>query len=162
MHFLSTMAGCNIIPSVIVSRDISWCFTPFFTWMRILGIELNLTFQKNVAKTLYGLLILLFVLWINIDVFRYTFWALSLPSTDQHAMNISSSTLSWNIQIDNINSFFLVTFIWPATFYVAHFNWPFLWNVVRQFDESGFSCKLNHLQLRKMLRLGFVPVILVS
>ncbi len=162
MYFLSTMAGCNIIPSVIASRDISWCFTPFFTWMRILGIELNPTSQNNVAKTLYGLLILFSIAWANIENTRHTFWALSLPSTDQHAINISSSTLSWNLKIDLTNNFFLVTFIWPTTFYIAHFNWPCLWDVVRQFDESGFGCKLNHRHLRKTFRLGFAPIILVS
>ena len=146
--------------------NVSWCFQPFFVWMRFLGIELyHKCFGFRKFVNVYGVLLLLVCEWANIDFIAIKFWKISFPFRQQqsnnNALNTSTSTtLSWNARIDALNHFCFIAIVYPAFFYMAHHKWMRLWNAMETFDFA--YCKLDFVKLRKILLIGFIPILLVS
>lgn len=145
------------------NRNVSWCFQPFFIWMRVLGIELyHKCFRFRKFINVYGVLLLIMCEWASVDFIAIKFWKISFPFTQQsNALNVSmSTTLSWNARIDTLNHFCFIAIVFPAFFHMAHHKWVRLWNVMETFDFA--YCKLNHSKLRKILLIGFFPILAVS
>jgi hypothetical protein len=134
--------------------------------MRFLGIELyHKCFGFRKFVNVYGVLLLLVCEWASIDFIAIKFWKISFPFRQQqsnnNALNASTSTtLSWNARIDTLNHFCFIAIVYPAFFYMAHHKWMRLWNAMETFDFA--YCKLNYVKLRKILLIGFIPILLVS
>ena len=138
-------------------RDIIWCLKPLFIWMRIFGIELDPRLQNKVLL-LYGFLILLAVIYSNIDITASVFRELSFQTIPNET--VTTVTATWNVRIDCVNQCFLVAGVYPTLFYISRYQLPHILGVIAKFESS--RCKLNHVQLRKRFFLGFVPLLAVE
>ena len=123
-------------------------------WMRIFGIELDPRLQNKVLL-LYGFLILLAVIYSNIDITASVFRELSFQTIPNETV-----TAAWNVRIDCVNQCFLVAGVYPTLFYISRYQLPHILGVIAKFESS--RCKLNHVQLRKRFFLGFVPLLAVE
>ena len=141
------------------TRDLSWCFKPIFFWMRILGVELDPAHQKTI--NVYGVLLLLFSAWVNVDATLYEFWFAAPKSSTANSMD-STTTFYWNVKIDFVNNCLLVIGVYFTLLVVAQNQWKLLWKAVIDFE---FYSKLqsNHIdRLRRQVFICFVPVCTVK
>lgn len=140
------MSGRNFFkqtPTSAKLTDIVRLLNPFFSWMRLLGIEL----QRRKRINFYGLLILALVIWSNVDVFIDICWRVSLPTEHAMALKTSTFTNNWNIGIDYANHCSLNVAGHLSLFYVAQTRWRHLWNVLEKI-HSNPSNRLDYNRLR--------------
>lgn len=136
-------------------RDILWCFKPLFTWLRIIGIELDPKFGKRV--NVYGLLILLVHQWSSIDI-TFDFWLVILFNSNY---NERSTTVKWSSELDHTNHFILIGFVSFTFFNIARSNqWQNLWSTIIKFEAS--YCEFSYIRLRKLFFVGIIPLLLVK
>lgn len=140
------MISSEKFPAKDVPRDVMWFFSPFFTWMGILGINLH---PEN-KRHFYCYLVLLVGLWSNIDVYTDACLKLMFTNESSNGLNATTSTDSWNIMIDFSNHFFFIVGVHSVLFYVSRQHWPNLWIVIqklnyRESSTLGFWCSRNQL-----------------
>lgn len=155
------------IAPVVAPLDISWRFKPLFMWMRVLGIELDPTCNPFHRITyFYGFLLLLTCQWASITLTIISF-QFHLPDVDpSYKSNVTkSATYNWNVRIDVINHFSLMSIVCPAFFYVAHNRrWIRLLDAMKTFHFA--YCKRSRrggIKIRNFLFVvGFVPILSVN
>jgi hypothetical protein len=158
------MVVTKVVPfaPAVFRRDISWRFKPLFIWMRIFGIELDPVFNPLHQITyFYGLLFLFICQWASIS---FTVEKNSLKfSLPVNASNFpKSATLGWNVKIDMINNFTLMTVVCPAYFYIAHNQrWLRLLDAMKTFNLT--FCQFNRGKIGRnfLFFIGFVPILSV-
>ncbi len=160
------MVVTKVVPvvPVVPPHKMSWCLKPLFMWMRILGIELDPTSNPYRQITYnYGLVMLLLCQWASLSfTANYFKFSLSTPNMPPKNSNIlKSSTLVWNVRIDIINHFSLISIVCPAVFYIAHSQrWIRLLEVMKKFDFA--YCQRNRGKIgRYFVFIGFVPILSV-
>lgn len=179
--FCVSVLDCGISPRMVVEKviplvpaappartNISWCFKPLFMWMRFLGIELDPTCNPFRQITYFcGLLILFTCQWASISLTANgSFHNFTLPAvtinTRSKNLNISkSATFGWNVWIDVINHFTLMSIVCPAFFYIAHSQrWLHLLDVMKKFHFSYRQPNRNIVRSFAAF-VGFVPILSV-
>jgi hypothetical protein len=160
------MVVTKVVPvvPVVPPHNISWCLKSMFIWMRVLGIELDPTSNPyRQIIFIYGLVMLLLCQWASLS-FTANYFKLftSIPNMQPKNSNIlKSSTLVWNVTIDVINNFSLMSIVCPAFFYIAHSQrWLRLLDVMKKFHFA--YCQRNRGKIgRYFVFIGFVPILSV-
>jgi hypothetical protein len=110
-----------------------------FIWMRVLGIELDPTSNPyRQIIFIYGLVMLLLCQWASLS-FTANYFKLftSIPNMQPKNSNIlKSSTLVWNVTIDVINNFSLMSIVCPAFF--LHRPQPTMASSTGRHEEISF------------------------
>ncbi len=151
----SAMASKKVVSIDSDPHDILWCFKPLFTWLRIIGIELDPRFGKRV--NLYGLLILLLHQWSSIDI-TFDFWRVIVYNSNYTER---PTTVKWSIELDHTNHFILIGVVSLTFFNIAHTNqWQNLWSAIIKFEAT--YREFSYIRLRKLFFVGIIPLLLVK
>ncbi len=150
------MTSCKVVSIESNSQDILWCFEPLFTWMRMIGFELDPRFRKRF--NLYGLLILLAHQWSGIDIMINSFLSLyKQPNNSNYTKHIT--TIDWNNKLDCANHFIFIGVVSTHFFYIAHHRWNSLWSAAKKLESAYY--RFDYIRLRRLFFAGFIPLLVV-
>lgn len=155
------MAICKSEKNNSELKLFKWSFRPILFWMNLLGIPLTLSSGGLVKFSfIFVYSILLFGKETGINIFSVT--KLFLEGDSLFSSNVASSTVKWNIYINQLNHTITTFGTHFALMFFALVQWQNLVEVLEYLEKTNFFEQKDYNKFNRICWCGLSLVILVT